>query len=177
MTTRTPIARRKLEVFVSEEIVSGPEPYMMHYTRIMRRWTVTTNTGYRCVINECPCGLRHQIGLSYVPVPMDAPDWRMREREIADIYSVELVNCTCRSEQCRRSAKRAKTRCHGWHRARVDAFVKALEATAKPMKPRDIGSPRFLGIDSVSVTRWAELVPEGWDTGTRIELDAPMELR
>lgn len=148
---------------------------MMHYTRTMRRWTVTTNTGYRCVINECPCGLRRQIGLSYAKLPIDAP--RSAYPEIIDIHSVELINCTCASEQCRRSAKRAETRCHGWHRARVDVFVTALKATARPMRPRtDIGSPRFLGVDSVSVALWGELVPAGWDTGTQIELDAPMEL-
>lgn len=135
---------------------------MMHHERTMRRWTVTTNTGYRCVINECPCGLRRQIGVSYVPVPMDAPDWATRPREIAEVFSVELVNCTCASESCRRSAKRAETRCHGWHQPRVDALVKALRATVKPMKPRtDIGAPRFLGLIGRDEEAW-RAAPEGW---------------
>lgn len=68
----------------------------------------------------------------YVPVPMDAPDWNTRTREVERVHSVALTNCTCKSEAHRGSKPSGRDRvCHGWHRARID---KVFGEIAKPQK-------------------------------------------
>jgi hypothetical protein len=107
------------------------EPFMMHHVRTMHRWTITIPgaPSYRCVIQECPCGLRDQIGTTYVRVDSTAEDFLTRKREIEDIRSVPRVECLCTARTCRLGAK-AHT-CHGWHQARIDKLVANIEKMPK----------------------------------------------
>lgn len=118
-----------VEVF-EETILS--EPFMMHHTLTVRRWTITipSSPSYRCVIQECPCGLRDQIGITYVRVDPTDPDYNSKAyRKIEDIRSVPRVECLCTARTCRLGAK-AHT-CHGWHRARIDQLIATVEKMPK----------------------------------------------
>jgi hypothetical protein len=117
-------------VDVATEIILS-EPFMMHHVRTMHRWTITipSSPSYRCVIQECPCGLRDQIGIIYVRVDPTAEDFLTRKREIEDIHSVPRVECLCTARICRLGAK-ART-CHGWHRKRIDQLIASIEKMPK----------------------------------------------
>jgi hypothetical protein len=127
-------ARPKVFVVdIAEAVWMRDEGWMGEHVREIHEWTITIEgTRYNCVIRECPCGLRRQTGVVYVPVPMDAPDWATRTREVERVYSVLLTNCTCKSEAHRGPKPSERDRvCHGWHRARVD---KVFSEIARPQK-------------------------------------------
>lgn len=122
-------------VRIAETVWMRDEGWMGEHVREIHEWTITIEgTSYRCVIRECPCGLRRQIGVVYAPVSMDAPDWATRTREVERVHSVLLTNCTCKSEAHRGVKPTERDRvCHGWHRARID---KVFGEIARPAKIR-----------------------------------------
>ena len=111
---------------VVETIVSS-ESFMMHHTRVIRHWLITIpGTSYRCEIIECPCGLRDQIGVTYVRVDPTDPDYNTRTYgEIEDIHSVPRVECLCTARSCKLGVRAHK--CHGWHGAKVDQLIRSIE--------------------------------------------------
>lgn len=126
-------AKNLLTVNIAETVWMRDEGWMGEHIREIHEWTITIEgTSYRCVIRECPCGLRRQLGVIYKPVPMDAPDWHTRAREIESITSCSLTNCVCRSKAHRAPKASERDRvCHGWHRARID---KVFGEIARPQK-------------------------------------------
>lgn len=116
------------------EEVTLSEPFMIHHTLTIRRWTITipSSPSYRCVIQECPCGLRDQIGVKYEDVPFDAPDWNTRTRKAIDVVSVARAECLCTAQTCKLGRRVHK--CHGWHRARIDQLVRNIEKMPKKHK-------------------------------------------
>lgn len=98
--------------------------------RKLHRWIITTDTGYRAEIIECPCALWRHGGSSHYPAPEGAPISAYGPLKYA-IY-VPMTNCLCgkRSNECTRGTKAQRDLfCHGWHRPRVDAMLAALERT------------------------------------------------
>ncbi len=93
----------------------------------IKAWLVTTATGYRAEINECPCGLWVHMGTNYAT---------------GENYGHAIVNCLCRSDACRRKPSRKSYVCHGWHQARVDKFVEQL---AKVPTRRKVDLPSRAG--------------------------------
>lgn len=127
-------APKLFTVNIAEAVWMRDEGWMGEHVREIHEWTITIEgANYRCVIRECPCGLRRQIGVVYKHVPMDAPEeiWKA-PREAERVHSVALTNCCCRSEAHRgvKPAERDRV-CHGWHRARVD---KVFAEIARPQK-------------------------------------------
>lgn len=138
-------ARPKLfNVQIAEAVWMRDEDWMGGHVREIHEWTITIEgTRYRCVIRECPCGLRRQIGVVYKRVAPDAPKeiWNA-PREVERVHSVLLTNCTCRSEAHRGPKPSERDRvCHGWHRARID---KVFSEIARPQKIKT--SLRFYGL-------------------------------
>jgi hypothetical protein len=107
------------------------------HTRTIRRWRVTVpGTSFVAEIPECSCGLRKITGTRYVDVPFDAPDWATRPREVAEVFSVPMIECLCAYEygRCTRAtAKDRGIRCHGWHQARIDRLVDTLTGRVRPV--------------------------------------------
>jgi hypothetical protein len=130
----TKTAKNLLNVQIAETVVVSDPGWMGDHTLVIREWTITIEgTGYRCVIRECPCGLRRQIGLKYAARPADEPweTWR-EQSKIEAVYSVLLTNCTCASVAHRGPKPSERDRvCHGWHRARID---KVFGEIARPQK-------------------------------------------
>lgn len=123
-----------LNVNIAERVVVSDPGWMGEHTLVIREWTITIEgTNYRCVIRECPCGLRRQTGITYKRRPADEPreTWS-RESEIESVHSVVLTNCTCASVAHRGPKPSERDRvCHGWHRARID---KVFGEIARPQK-------------------------------------------
>jgi hypothetical protein len=119
------------EVNIAEAVWMRDEGWMGEHVREIHEWTITiTGTSYRCVIRECPCGLRRQTGLVHAPRTPDMPD--SAYSAIERVYSVLLTNCTCKSEAHRGPKPSERDRvCHGWHRARID---KVFGEIARPAK-------------------------------------------
>jgi hypothetical protein len=116
-------------VNVTEEVISS-EPFMMHHIRTVHRWTITVpGTSFLCVIQECPCGLRDQIGLSYERVDPTDPDWNRKSGKIVDVHSVARAECLCTARSCKLGKSAHK--CHGWHRARVDKLISTITKAPK----------------------------------------------
>lgn len=136
----------KFVVNVAETVLSRDENWMGEHVREIHEWTITIEgTNYRCVIRECPCGLRRQTGITYKRRPADEPkeNWS-KPSEIERVHSVLLTNCTCQSEAHRGPKPSERDRvCHGWHRARID---KAFGDVARPAKIRT--SLRSYGLGS-----------------------------
>lgn len=127
-------AQKQIEVTVEERVVFSDAE------RTVREWTVTTSTGYRAVLPECPCGLVEVIGLVY----------RVNEHGIADptlgverVHTVQKVNCTCSSDACRSNYAKARREhlCHGWHEPRVEQLVERLYGQKKGWKVAAPGVP------------------------------------
>lgn len=120
-------------VQIAEAVWMRDEDWMGEHVREIHEWTITIEgTSYRCVIRECPCGLRRQTGVVYAPRTPDMPD--MAYSKIERVYSVLLTNCTCKSEAHRGPKPTERDRvCHGWHRARID---KVFGEIARPAKIR-----------------------------------------
>lgn len=127
-------APKLLVVDIAEAVWMRDEDFMGEHVREIHEWTITIEgTSYRCVIRECPCGLRRQTGLVYKRRPTDEPreDWN-KQPEIERVYSVALTNCCCKSEAHRGVKPSERDRvCHGWHRARID---KVFGEIARPQK-------------------------------------------
>lgn len=121
-----------LNVNIAEAVWMRDEGWMGEHVREIHEWTITIEgTGYRCVIRECPCGLRRQIGLKYAPRTPEMSNAQLVSR-IERVYSVLLTNCACRSEAHRGVKPSERDRvCHGWHRARID---KVFGEIARPQK-------------------------------------------
>ena len=101
------MAKRKIEVQVeATEIGTHWDSGLP-----MHSWLVTTNTGYRATIKECPCGLWVRLGAN---------------TETGQTYGYMIANCVCRSEACRDKPVSKSHKCHGWHAARVDKLVADL---------------------------------------------------
>lgn len=162
-------------VNIAEEVVLSDQ-WMGEHTRTIHRWTITIEgTNYRCVITECPCGLRRQLGVVYKRRPANEPreTWH-RESEIERVTSVALTNCTCKSDAHRGSKPSERDRvCHGWHRARVDKLFAEI-AKNRPEPKAAIGIPRgslqtrFVGAGYVH--RDARLAASGTPQAYRDEL-------
>ncbi len=147
------------EDVVFEDILGvtlGPnEETRVPVPRMMHRWTVTIDTApsFLLTVEECPCALKCCIGIVYLPVPTDAPDWNTRRRVVDYGRWTDKVNCTCpyTSNRCARgfTGKRDQDACHGWHRPKVDALAARIR---KPITPRaaltaalrTVGNPRDL---------------------------------
>ena len=101
------MAKRKIEVQVEATEISTHDGsgFPIH------SWVVTTNTGYRATIKECPCGLWVKLGAN---------------TETSETYGYMITNCTCRSDACRDKPVSKSHVCHGWHQARVDKLVSDL---------------------------------------------------
>lgn len=127
------VKSKLFNVNIAEAVWMRDEGWMGEHVREIHEWTITIGgTNYRCVIRECPCGLRRQIGVVYVPVPHDAPDYNTRTREVERVYSVPLTNCVCCSEAHRGPKPSERDRvCHGWHRARIDHVFREIARPAK----------------------------------------------
>lgn len=124
-------APKLFNVNIAESVWMRDEGWMGEHVREIHEWTITIEgTSYRCVIRECPCGLRRQTGLKYAP---RTPEMSNTEfSAIERVYSVALTNCTCRSEAHRGVKPTERDRvCHGWHRARID---KTFGEIARPQK-------------------------------------------
>lgn len=139
-----------------EDEMFGPE-----HPRVIRRWRIECGS-FLAVIPECPCGLRKLIGVSYAPVPHDAPDFNTRTREVVKVYSVAKVECLCDyvAGHCTRATARDRDRrCHGWHQARLDRLVGLLD-----------GKPRKHPLKSPGRTTYrpADLLPTAIDWPTRV---------
>jgi hypothetical protein len=149
-----------LNVIIDERVWMRDEGWMGEHAREIHEWTITiTGTRYHCVIRECSCGLRREIGVTYKRVAPDAPKevWNA-PREIEAVHSVALTNCTCKSEAHRGPKPSERDRvCHGWHRARIDKFFDHLKkhGTAKPERSAPVGIARgnfavpFVGVGYV----------------------------
>jgi hypothetical protein len=101
------MAKRKIEVQVEATEIGTHEGSGLP----LHSWVVTTNTGYRATIAECPCGLWRELGAN---------------TQTGKTYGHAITNCTCRSEACRRKPVSRSHVCHGWHQARVDKLVSDL---------------------------------------------------
>lgn len=119
-----------LNVNIAEAVLTRDKDWMGEHVREIHEWTITIEgTNYRCVIRECPCGLRLQTGLEYAPRTPDMPD--MAYSKIERVYSVALTNCTCRNKAHHNKPVSKSGVCHGWHRARID---KVFSEIARPQK-------------------------------------------
>jgi hypothetical protein len=123
-----------LNVNIAERVIIADEGWMGEHTLTVHEWTITIEgTGYCCVIRECPCGLRRQIGVTYKRRDPNEPrkTWN-RQSEIEAVHSIALTNCTCASAAHRGPKPSERHRvCHGWHRARID---KVFSEIARPQK-------------------------------------------
>lgn len=152
-----------------EVISTFEDTFMGNHQRTIRRWLITSDTGFRAEIPECPCGLRQQIGVKYKPVPHDAPDWNTRTREVEEVYSIPRIECLCAYDagRCTRAtADDRDRRCHGWHQKRIDELTKSF--TKKPPRRKTITGPKYSGKELIPVPiNW----PERRDPRTTAELD------
>src|SRR5690606_34816560 len=104
-------------------------------------WVVTTDTGYRATIKECPCGLWVKLGAN---------------TETGKTYGYMISNCLCHSEKCRKKPVHRSRVCHGWHQARVEKFVEQLEKVSRTHKAN---LPPKL-----NYTPWQMKRVPGWDS-------------
>lgn len=122
----------------------------------LRAWVVTTATGYRATINECPCGLWVKLGAN---------------RETGQIYGYPITNCLCRAEACHSKPVSKSHKCHGWHQARVDRFVETLAKTTRTHKATPLPRLTYAPSQMKRVADWdaeiarvhAENKPAPWD--------------
>lgn len=132
------------------------EMYGPEHPRIIRRWLITSDKGFRADIPECPCGLRKQIG----PIPKDAPDYLTVTREVEYVYSVPKVECLCYypAGRCTRAtAKDRDRRCHGWHQSKIDHLVALVDGKPRKHPLRSPGVTRYRGGELVPVLiAWPE---------------------
>ncbi len=103
---------RLVTVEVSEDVIADSAE---DGCRPQHRWTVTTDTGFRAEVTECPCGLSWVLG---------------HNSGTGETYRAPLTECVCKSYDCHRKPVSRSGKCHGWHRKRVDALVSGVAKTS-----------------------------------------------
>lgn len=80
----------------------------------LHQWLITTDTGFRAEVTECPCGLARTLGSNH---------------DTGEVYRAPLAECVCKSEACQRRPVSQSGKCHGWHRQRVERFAASVAKT------------------------------------------------